>query len=190
MHIRPNPRLQRTNGYTLIELMLVIGILGLAGALLVPHLVAGDSLRVQAAVRKLIGDLSFAQSDALAHQGYRRVHFYADGRGYCLERVSEANYSLPFDAATADYLTDPLMPAGSLGWYIIDFTADERFDGMSISSVSLDGGGRDLVYDPMGGTIRAGDLPGTGGTIVLTAGDENYQITVSPFTGKLTVSEI
>jgi general secretion pathway protein H len=180
----------RRGGYTLIELLIVIAVLGLAGALLVPHLVNQPSMRVQAAVRHLIADLSFAQSDALAHQEYRRVHFYDDGRGLCILRVNDGNFAAPFDPATAEYINDPLAPAGEMGRYIVDFTLDDRFFGVSITSVNIDGGRRDVVYDPLGGTIRPGLLPGTGGTIVVSAEDQVYQITVAPFTGKMTVEKL
>src|SRR4051812_28020872 len=76
------------SAYTLIELLIVIAIMGISGALLIPNMVNRDSMNVQSAVRLIIGDLSFAQSDALAHQELRRVHFYDDGRGYCLIRLS------------------------------------------------------------------------------------------------------
>jgi prepilin-type N-terminal cleavage/methylation domain-containing protein len=197
MSDHPYPPESRRGGYTLVELLIVIAVLGLAGALLVPHLVDQPSMTVQAAVRQLIADFSFAQSDALAHQEYRRVHVYGDGRGYCLLRVSEGDYAAPFDENTADYVYDPLASAGEAGHYIIDFTADDRFEGVTITSVNMDGGGEgiggdggDVVYDPLGGTIRAGGLPGTGGTIVLTADDDDYQVTFSPFTGKLTVQKL
>jgi len=181
-------------GYTLIELLIVIGILGLAGAMLVPHLVERESMTVQAAVRQVIADLSFAQSDALAHQEYRRVHFYADGGGYCIARVSDSDYADAFDPDVADYIADPLKGHGE---YIVDFAGDDRFAGVSITSVSIDGAGEgiggsgdDLVYDPLGGTIRAGGLPGTGGDIEITAGEHTYRLTIAPFTGKLTVQKV
>ena len=50
-----------------------------------------DTLALQSAVRLLIADISFAQSDALAHQEYRRVHFYDDGRGWCVVRIAESD---------------------------------------------------------------------------------------------------
>jgi len=188
-----SPRLRR-GGYTLIELLIVIGILGLAGALLIPHLVGRESMTVQAAVRQAIADLSFAQSDALAHQEYRRVHLYADGRGYCIVRVDESDYAGAFDEDSADYIADPLKEHGD---YIVDFSADDRFEGVSITSASIDGGGEgiggagaDVVYEPLGGTIRAGGLPGTGGSVELTAGGHTYRLSIAPFTGKLTVQKV
>ena len=175
--------------YTLVELLIVIGILGMAAGLLTPVITGQDGMEVQAAVRKVIGDLAFAQSDALAHQEYRRVHFYNDGRGFAVVRCTQDNYDAAWDAATADYITDPLAGPGALGRYIVDFNTDDRFDGVSISDVDIDGAGDfDLVFDPIGGTIRTGNLPGNAGSISLTSGGITYRIDIAAFTGKLTVT--
>lgn len=188
----PAPRVGRPS-YTLIELIMVMAVLALAAAILIPHMVGRDSLTAQAAVRLLIADLSFAQSDALANQEFRRMVFYEDGTGYCLISVPNANYATPADLEDpgVEYVYDPL---GQMGRYIVDFTKDDRFEGVSISSALIDG--TDLVdrpevtYDTLGGTVTGLGGPGLGGTLVITFDDRNYQVTIAPFTGKLTVAEL
>ncbi|MHC4414849.1 MAG: prepilin-type N-terminal cleavage/methylation domain-containing protein [Planctomycetota bacterium] len=180
-------RTAQTRGYTLIELIMVMAVLALAAALLVPQLVSSDSMTVQAAVRLIIADLSFAQSDALANQEYRRVLFYDDGRGYCLFRVTDSDYATPADLDTADYIFDPL---GAMGRYIVDFTEDDRFEGVTIESVDIDGGAREVTYDALGGTVITPGVPGNGGEIIISFDAERYQIDIAPFTGKLTVSKL
>ena len=176
--------------YTLIELLIVIVVLGLAGALLVPHLAYKDILSSQAAVRLLISDLSFAQSDALANQEFRRLYFYPDGSGYCIFRVTEASFDDPFDPNTADYIEDPLGVIGNSGGYIVDFTTKNRFEDVSINSVNIDSGNLYVTYDALGGTVMTGNAPGTGGQIRVQADDMIYEIAFAPFTGKLTVTRI
>ncbi len=179
--------------YTLIELIIVMVVLALAAALLVPHLVGPDLLKAQAAVRLIIADLSYAQADALANQEYRRVHFYPDGRGYCLVRITSTELALPFDPLTAEYLVDPL---GALRDYIVDFTVDNRFEGVAIETtstidtVAIIPNGTDITYDALGGTIRSDGNAGTGGAIVVFFNDERYEIAISGFTGKLTVRKL
>jgi hypothetical protein len=144
-------------------------------------------------VRQLIGDLSFAQSDALARQEIRRVHFYDDGSGYCLTRIDQGQIANAFDPDNADYIIDPMNRPGALGRYIVNYVTDRRWEGVSLSAVEIDGAGRDLHYDELGGTVRAGGgsgLPGSGGTIQLSCGAESYEITIAPFTGKLTVRKL
>ncbi len=190
MNARLSHRRTVTCAYTLIELLIVIAVLGIAGALLIPHLAYKDSLASQAAVRLLISDLSFAQSDALANQEFRRVYFYPDGSGYCILRVTEADFDDPFDPNTADYIDDPLGVVGDSGGYIVDFTTRNRFDNVSINSVSLDGGNLYVTYDALGGTVMTGNAPGTGGQIRVQAADNIYEIDIAPFVGKLTVTQI
>ena len=184
------PRRRVTRAYTLIELMIVLVVLGIAGALLVPHLAYKDSLSTQAVVRMMISDLNFAQSDALANQEFRRVHFYGDGSGYCIFRVTEATFGDPFDEGTADYIDDPLGVVGESGAYIVDFTTKNRFEDVSISLINIDGGNSHITYDALGGTVITGNAPGTGGQIQIQADDMIYEIAIAPFTGKMTVARI
>jgi prepilin-type N-terminal cleavage/methylation domain-containing protein len=185
-----SPRQSLRSAYTLLELLMVIALLGLAASLLIPHMTGRGSLDTQAAVRMLIADLSFAQSDAMAHQELRRVHFYDDGRGYCIVRVLGV-FDEPFDPDTAQYVSDPIAPAGHLGRYIVDFTADKRFTGVTLPTVSIDGGQRHITYDTLGGTVAGGGaLPGIGGSITVSSNEATYQINIAPFTGKITVERI
>jgi type II secretory pathway pseudopilin PulG len=172
--------------YTLIELLLVCAILGIAGSLLIPQIVGRDIMACQAAVRLIIGDITFAQSDALAHQEIRRVHFNDDGSGYSISRVSQAELATPFDPDAADYIHDPLGG----GTYIVNLLGDDRFTGVTIESVDIDSGGKDLHFDALGGTLSSSGTVGAGGTIIVSSANDRYQIDIAPFTGKITVTQL
>jgi len=181
----------RQHGYTLVEMLIVIGILGLAGSLLVPYLVGRDSMALQAAVRHLVADMTYAQSEALARQGIRRVHFYEDGSGYCLIEIDPANFNAEFDPATAMYIPNPSGWGGTNGNFIVDFTEGDRFQGITISEVSIDGGNNYVSYDELGGTVMTGSQPGVGGTIKMSNDEgESFNIHIAPFTGKLSVEKV
>lgn len=186
----PSHRSTSSRSYTLIEILLVVAILGMCGALLIPHLAMRDVMKVQSAVRLVIGDLSFAQADALAHQEYRRIHFYDDGRGYCIVRINNPTDTFDESATNHDYIRDPLARPNSDGWYIVDFVNDPRFGEITITSVAIDGTSRNLTFDALGGTVGPAGSPGVGGTIVIGSASESYEITVAPFTGKLTVRQL
>lgn len=188
MTSRSVPAVRRA--YTLIELLIVVGILGLAGAILIPHLVQGDTLTAQGVVRQIIADITFAQSDALAHQQMRRLHFYEDGTGYCIYKVPDGSLASEFDPDTVDYVNDPLAPAGEFNAYIVRFDQDEGYEGITIADVNLDSGNEFLTFDELGGTVTSTGLPGTGGTLVVNSPNASFRITVAGFTGKLTVEEL
>jgi type II secretory pathway pseudopilin PulG len=192
MRVSSPARIPAARSYTLIELIMVMAVLALAAAMLVPHLVGRDSLTVQAAVRLLIADLSFAQTDALANQEFRRVVFYDDGAGYCIIRIPTAGWVTPADLndPAVDYVYDPL---GNMGQYIVNFFEDERFEGVEITAADIDGkmllDRPEITYDQLGGTVN-GAAPGTGGNVVITFDDESYRIDIAAFTGKLTVTKL
>ena len=193
MTLRP-PGHHLRRGYTLVEMLVGIGILSIAGMLLLPNLVDRGTFAIQAAARAIVSDIVFAQSDALANQEYRRFQFIEtpegeDGYvGYCVLRVSPESFSYPYDPDSADYVSDPLGSTGNDGRYIIDFSADDRFQGVLIESVDLDAGLDYTTFDEYGGSVSSsGGAPGIGGTIDLVNEGSRYRVTVSAFTAKTTV---
>ena len=62
-------------GFTLVEVLIVVVIIGIVGAIVVPQILTAGTLGVQAAARMVIADLQFAQNDAIARQAPRRVVF-------------------------------------------------------------------------------------------------------------------
>jgi prepilin-type N-terminal cleavage/methylation domain-containing protein len=181
-------------GYTLAELIIVIAILGLAGALLVPRLINADTFTVQAAVRSVIADITFAQTDALAMQKVRRIQFLRDANdrlhGYAILAPSNPDvYDAGFDPDTAEYLDHPTA-IGTGGAFIVDFDLHDRFAGVEITSVSFDGNDW-VAFDALGGPLRGGSMPLTaGGEIRMRGASGAYLIRLTGFTGKITVERI
>jgi len=176
--------------YTLIEVLIVVAILGLAAAVLIPSMSGRGDFDTQAAVRALISDISFAQSDALANQSFRRIHFYENGNGWCLLKLNEDELNDAFDPATAEYVADPLKGGARGGAYAVDFSQDNRFVSVRLEGVSIDGGRRQLTFDELGGTVTSGGLPGTGGSLILRSPDAAYRLELSPITGKVRVTRL
>lgn len=179
----------RTNsrGYTLTELLMVVGLLGIAAAVLIPQLTGMARLETSSAVRRLMADITFAQSEALAAQTYHRIHFFDDGSGYCLVRVTEADFDAAYDPATADYVADPSGAVRGMGHYIVKYANDDRFGSVSVSDVELDDGGRSVTFDSLGGTVESPGTPAGEGRIVLTGHDAEFEVTIAPVTGKVSV---
>mgnify|MGYP001065828674 FL=1 len=177
-HRLPRPRADR-RAFTLIEILITVAILGLAGALVIPAMGESHVLRVQAAVRTIVADITLAQSEAVAFQERRAILFDVPTSTYRLIEV-------PGDELDPDKNTmyDPARPSGL---YIVDFL-DQRFGGSRITEVNFDGESY-LIFDALGGPVRdpAGNEPGNGGFIRLSGSGSRYLITVEAFTGRVTV---
>ena len=169
---------------------MVVALLGIAAGILAPQLIGMGRLETSSAVRRLVADITFAQSEALAAQSYRRIHFYDDGSGYCLVSITDADFNDPFNPATADYVADPSGTVRGLGHYIVNYVDDGCFKSVSISDLEMTGGSRSLTFDSLGGTIESPGTPAGEGRIVLTGEDAEYEITIAPVTGKVSVLRI
>jgi prepilin-type N-terminal cleavage/methylation domain-containing protein len=156
----------RGDAFTLIELMIVISIIALTAMLVVPHIASSASYEVQGAARALAGDLLYAQSEAIANQQSRQVIFDAPNNSY---RLTDAS--------------DVTLPAAWLGGsYRVSFGAESEFNDVAIESPQF-GGQSAVVFDEMG-------APSSGGSVELVAGPHRYRVTVTAFTGRVSVEEV
>ena len=156
-------------GYTLIEVLIVVTILGIVSAVVVPQMLAAGTLGVQAAARIIVADILFAQNDAIAQQRVRKVVFDPDNERYSLTDENDAVLSVNWKN-------------GSANNYVVDFTADERFQGVVIVSADF-GGSSTLEFDALGG-------PTNGGTVEIEFQGKRYRVTVASFTGRVTVQAL
>lgn len=168
--------------YTLVEVLVVITILGVAGMMVVPTLGQTDVLRVQGAVRAIVADLTFAQADALAYQEQRAVVF----------DVSENRYTL---VAVYDNTIDPSLnalfdPQGPGQQYIVDFD-EPAFGNSQLAAPDFDGDGI-VIFDELGGPVIApgSDTPASNGTVDVIGANSRLRVTVEAFTGHITVGEV
>lgn len=175
--------------YTLVELIIVIAILGIAAALVAPRLGDRGDFDTQAVVRKLVADLTFAQMDALANQEFRRVQFLQDpddGKflGWCIVRLGETELGLPFDPSTARYVSDPLSGSGGQRFVLEE---DGRFAGARVDLPDFDVGRAFVTFDELGGTVTPTLQPGSGGQVSIEGRSSAYLVRVAPMTGKITI---
>ena len=167
---------RRRQGYTLIEVLITVTIMGLAAAVVVPNMMQGGSLGVQAGARMIIADMLFAQNEAMAQQSTRRIVFDADDNSYRVEK---------YDSGASAWVLE-FNPSQGVGNnqqnYEVDFDEDGRFRGIEIVSASFNG--TEIVeFDDLGN-------PSSGGTGRLRYEDHVYEIKVAPFTGRVTVERV
>ncbi len=166
--------------FTLVEVLVVVTIIGLAGAIVVPHLLTAGTLGVQAAARSVIADILYAQNDAIAAQDTRRVVFDVANNRYWL--TADDSFLLNVIPAPTNALTVAWKGAASGPNYLINFNTDERFDGVTLENPGF-GGFPTLEFDALGG-------PTNGGSVDVVFNNTRLRVTVAPFTGRVTVDQV
>jgi len=172
----------QSRGYTLVEMLIVITILGISAALVIPSMSSAGVLRIQAAVRSVVADITFAQMDALAYQEPRAVVFDEDNNMYTLTNV----FGATIDADT-DALFDPKGP-GQRYRVMLD---GERFGGSFLRDISLNGGNA-IIFDEMGAPIAApaSSTLSDGGSVQIEGPSSRFRIDIAAFTGRVTVVQL
>ena len=158
-------------GFTLVEVLIVVVIIGIAGAIVVPNMLQGGQLGLQGAVRMVIADAVYAQNEAIAHQANRRIQFDLANNRYHITDGSGTTLNASWKAGADEGEN-----------YFVDFDHDQRFQNVQL--VAVDFAGTDtLEFDALGS-------PKNGGTVELSTGTFRYRITVAPFTGQITIAEV
>ena len=177
-------------GWTYIELLTTITVLAVAAVVLVPHASSGASASGQSATRLVVTDILAAQMDAVANQEFRRIHFFADGSGWCVEILDSSQLSTPYNSATALYADDASESQGHDQKTYINFNQDSRFSNMSIDSPLFDGANTSVIFDQTGGIVAPNGSPSTGGSFEVHSGEHAWQVQLAPLTGKVTVTKV
>lgn len=178
----------RRNGYTLVEMLIVIMILGISAGILIPSLGDANVLRVQAAVRTVIADISFAQTDALGYQQRRAIVFNEDENTYsvCEVQVTGAGGGTP----TVVY--EPLfVPVGENGRYTVDLDQNQ-YSGAEIYDIDFGSEPSVLVFDELGTPVDGGasTQASSGGTMYIRGSGSVFRVDIAPYTAKISVEEV
>lgn len=171
-------------GYTLIEVLIVVTIMGIAGALVIPSIDQAGVLRSQAAVRTIVSDLVVAQADAVAMQEQRAVVFSPETNSYALYRARGADFE-----TDENLMIDPFNP--NTDRYEVTFT-QEQFGVVQLTDAEFDGTGSAVVFDEFGAPVVAvgSNTPSTGGTITLVDDYFTFTVDLQAFTGRVVTSKV
>ena len=163
-----------TRAYTLVEVLVLVVILGIAGALVIPSFGSTDALRIQGAVRTVVSDITIAQSDAVALQASRVILFTPD--------ATNSLYVIADVVAGALDTEAPFAETRTLG--------GDRYGFARIESTTLND--NMLIFDAMGGPIEApgSDVPAAAGGIILSGAGQRFQINIDAYTGRVTVQSL
>ncbi|GMV27281.1 MAG: hypothetical protein AMXMBFR58_33120 [Phycisphaerae bacterium] len=167
------PRTAAARAFTLVELLIVVTVLGIATALVIPSMGSVGVLRVQAAVRTVVSDLTQAQSEALAYQRGRAITFDTAANSWSVIEVNGSELE-----PETDTLWSMRLSGKDFGDSRLD-TAD--FDGDST-----------VIFDEMGAPVEAplSTNSAATGSIHVAGSGQVFRITVEAYTGRVVVTNV
>lgn len=164
-------------GFTLVEVLCVVVILGISAAFVIPRLSQRSDLVTAAMARKLMADVLYAQNRAIAT---RLVH-------YVRFDTTNQRYEVLTSLSPATYITHP-VDGGSFQVPLSTGRTDQLRT-VSLTSASFDAK-TCLAFDELG--VPYATDPSTGartamnaGTIVLSSGSYSLSISVEPYSGEV-----
>jgi prepilin-type N-terminal cleavage/methylation domain-containing protein len=167
--------------FTLIEILMVISILGVAAAIIIPQVGARDDLRCQSMARSIMADLAYVQSRAVSTQRKQYVRFDVDANTYeVLDAISGTEHLI-------DHPVNHNPFRVTLGATRRDSLKDVVFDAASFNGkpvLYFDELGTPYSYDPDTEAVAAL----AAGSIRLKSHEYTITITVEPYSGELKVN--
>jgi prepilin-type N-terminal cleavage/methylation domain-containing protein len=170
-HCRSSAR----RGFTLIEILCVVIILGIVSAMILPQISTRDDSKVASAARSMMADLIYAQNRAITMQKTHYVVFDA----------ANNKYSVVTSVSPMTIITHPVTQNA----YTVVF-GKSPLENVTMSSISFDGQ-TTLAFDALGVpnsyTAGVGLQPLNSGSVVIAAPNASMTVSVLPYSGEVKV---
>src|SRR5437867_3575865 len=103
-------------GFTLVEILAVIVILGIASAIIIPQMGTRDDMRAAAAARTLVADLIYAQNQAITSGRMVYIKFDVANNKYTLLSTAKTGGDVALNNPITQTTYTQQFGASSRGW--------------------------------------------------------------------------
>jgi len=162
----------RAGGFTIIEVLIVVVIIGVAAAIAVPMMSSAGSMQLRAAASMVAADMEYAKSMAISRGQFYAVVFNATADSYEIQDASGVVIAHPVKKGFD---------------YEIDFRNDGRVDRVDLVSASFNATAT-VKFDYLGSPYDGGNNALNSGLVTLQAGSATKTVSVEPVTGFISVS--
>ncbi len=160
--------MQRKRGFTLLELIILIVILGFVVLISIPNISSYLDARIYSCAQKISSDIRYTQYLSIAEHN-----------SYGVEFNSASNYYRVYDVDTGSLATDPYSRADME----IDLDTTKEYQGVNISSVNI-GSSDEIRFSSLGEPLdSSGNALASLGTVVLSYSGKTKTVAVYPVTG-------
>ena len=159
------------NGFTLIEIIVVVVILSIAAMITVPMFTSASTVQLKTAANMIAADIEYAKSMSISRQKNHSVVFDVSNESYQI-KDSDGNVIS--------------HPTNGSGVFTISFQSESRLSGVNITSAEFDSNDT-LIFNYLGSPLNQSSTPLNSGQIILTADGRTITITVEPVTGYVTI---
>ena len=168
--------------FTLVEILCVVVIVGIAGAVVIPMIGTRDDLKVASTTRTLMADLIYAQNMSITTQNPHYVVFDVAGGKYdvqdsslttIMHPIEKSAYTMRFGNSGKSAFRDCVLKSAK-------FIAGSS--GVEYAAIGFDELGTPIVRTSSSTTEAM-----SSGVVEIKAGQHTLLVEVEPFTGQITV---
>lgn len=155
-------------GFTLLELIIVVVIMGILSALAIPRFESFYTVKLKGAVNNVVSDIRYVQQlAASSHDTYKMTFYVTPANRYEVQKSDNSYAKNPFGH----------------GDFIINFTNDPQYKGIGIDSANING--MNILSFDWNGTPRDanGNTLTAEGQVNLSYQNDSFSVRVTPNTG-------